>query len=158
METYHLFTIHRNSLEPTFPSSQCFYGEGNERWAVVGGTSVGDFERDTWLGVLVWPTLLMVMQPPLRGSGARDSIVWTSTLSATAETCLVSAGITASYTERADPLISEQIFDEDRIQSENQQRGIRSHRNRPGPMLPLERNLVDFHHYLGSRLLTPAPS
>ncbi len=166
IESYHLFQVHRDTLEKVSPTHGAYYVEGSARWTVTGGTlSSGDTgpypgDPDT-LGARERQRYVLVSLPPsFVGVLTRDSWGWITVHPAGAEACLVGAEalVPAAYGAGSGPewdpyaAFTRAFLAEDKAICERGQRGIQARHSEGGQLVELERVVGDFHHYLAARL------
>ncbi|MEM1245845.1 MAG: aromatic ring-hydroxylating dioxygenase subunit alpha [Acidobacteriota bacterium] len=167
MESYHLFKVHRETLETLTPTAAAYYMTGSAPWSLTAGTyaqpgkRVGDepagirdeLEMNNYVLVSIPPTLVGILTP--------DSWGFISVLPTGPEECVVTGG--ASYPRQPKVRSSrsadffEAFMEEDRVICERNQLAMSTRRARGGRMIQLERILVDFHQYLGQRLFDQEP-
>ena len=163
IESYHLFKLHRDTLERVAPTRGAYYLEGSGLWTVTGGTtqadprpypgeppSLGERERGRYVLVSIPPSFI--------GTITRDSWSWglvhplshgRTRFSAEG---LIPAAL-ASFTGGESGMgLTEAFLAEDREICERGQRGIQARHGSGGQLVELERVVGDFHRYLGMRL------
>ena len=171
IESYHLFTVHRETLEKVSPTRGAFYVAGHAPASVTAGATVGpmatpypgepatlgDFERGHYLLVAVPPSFVAIL--------TRETFGWIaihpdrpdrSRVVAQALVPSALAGGTASEREPLDPFTAA-FLAEDRWICERGQRGMQARHSEGGQLVELERIGGDFHRYLGVRLFGQAP-
>ena len=170
IESYHLFKVHKETLERLSPTRAAFYVEGDAHASVTAGGveadaraypgephTIGAFERGHYLLVAVPPSFIAIL--------TRDSFGWiaiqpeTPTQTRIVANALVPRALAAasrSERESLDPFTQE-FLAEDRWICERGQRGMGSRHSRGGQLVELERIVGDFHQYLGMRLFGQAP-
>ncbi|MEM7412022.1 MAG: aromatic ring-hydroxylating dioxygenase subunit alpha [Myxococcota bacterium] len=158
IESYHLFRVHPETLEPYTPTRGAFYLEGSAEATLTAGTTKlaraahpGDSE-----GLGAWERehyVLVSLPPSFVGILTADSWGWISVLPSGPEQCTVlGAGLSPVATEEgAGSEFFEAFLAEDQAICERNQRGMRSAQE-GGQLVELERVVVDFHQYLGNRL------
>lgn len=159
MESYHLFKVHRDTLEAVTPTKQAFYLEGGVNWSLTGGkykNTSGKLTR--WLmgeGDIADQHYVLVSLPPsFVGILSRESLAWISVHPLSATECVVRSGA-LSIKGRADQSEDEftaAFFAEDKMICERVQRGMNASHSRGGSLVDMERVVVDFHQFLASRL------
>ena len=155
MESYHLFKVHPSTLEPYAPTRGAYYIAGSARATVTGGTVKGDEDY-----------LLVSLPPGFVGVLSGGSFDWLSVHPAGVARCTVRLGSASAPRPpgslgRLARSISESIgaaaypvkdfLPEDKAICERVQRGV-SGDFVPGPLVPMERVVADFGHYLNWRL------
>ncbi|MGI9285142.1 MAG: aromatic ring-hydroxylating oxygenase subunit alpha [Pseudomonadales bacterium] len=166
MESYHLFRVHKETLETVTPTKDAFYVEGSSEWAITAGKMVGVTSKLwNWLmsddDKMFENYLLICIPPSFVGILTYESWDWISVLPENAHQSLIrAAGLTISDKgESAD--VTEFVsafFAEDKEICERVQRGMHAKHTKGGQLVELERIVVDFHHYLASRLFGIPPS
>ncbi|MXV90949.1 MAG: aromatic ring-hydroxylating dioxygenase subunit alpha [Acidimicrobiia bacterium] len=156
MESYHLFQVHSKTLEPHTPTKGAYYIAGSARATATGGTTKG---TDDYLLISLPPGFVGVLTP--------GSLVWQSVHPMGTDCCAVRTGgafasapparlrgpiarrIIKSVTDAAYPLPD--FLHEDKAICERGQRGSIGDFT-PGRLVPIERVVADFGHYLNWRL------
>ncbi len=172
IESYHVFKIHKETLEPLSPTRAAFYLEGNAFGSLTAGATepqpgawpgepatLGDFERSHYVLVAVPPSFVALLN--------RETFGWLALHPESPErTRVVSNSLVPGPLADPDPAAREamdpltrRFFDEDRWICERNQRGMQARHTRGGQLVELERIVGDFHQYLGARLFgaTPEP-
>ena len=155
MESYHLFKVHPSTLEPYAPTRGAYYIAGSARATVTGGKVKGDEDY-----------LLVSLPPGFVGVLSGGSFDWLSVHPVGVARCTVRLGSASAphppgSLGRLARSISESIgaaaypvkdfLLEDKAICERVQRGV-SGDFVPGPLVPMERVVADFGHYLNWRL------
>ena len=156
MESYHLFKVHATTLEPVSPTKAAYYITGSARATATGGTSKG---HDDYM--------LVSLPPGFVGVLTRGSLVWQAVHPVDTQRCTVRTGAAFTSHRRSGGLdrvrdwISRAIgmatyalpdfLPEDKAICERVQRGIGGD-FAPGQLVPIERVVADFGHYLNWRL------
>ena len=158
MESYHLFRVHPETLEPFSPTKGAYYIAGSARATATGGsTSSGD------------DYLLISLPPGFVGAFNSGVFFWQAVHPIDAERCAVRTGAAWGTTSGARPPSRSRIANwfnrqvdgagyglpdflpEDKAICERGQRGAIGD-FAPGPLVPIERVVADFGHYLNWRL------
>lgn len=169
IEAYHLFRVHRETLELISGTRAAYYVEGGAQATVIGGpmdvdtrprpgepASFGERERGHYLQINVPPSFVGLL--------TRDSFGWIALHPVAPDRthvvaqALVPADLADPRPEKragTDPY-TVKVLSEDRWICERGQRGIQSRHSAGGQLVELERPLGDFHHYLGDRLFGSA--
>ncbi len=157
MESYHLFAIHPETLEPYTPTAGSYYIVGNEHAAATGGSEDGGDDYvllslpPNFVGVITRGTFLYQVVEPLGVSATR-----VISGGAFSDTDPARSSAVSGFLKRASARVSESLvpdfLPEDRAICERGQRAA-SGNFEPGPILEIEKVLVDFHRYLRSRLM-----
>ena len=175
IESYHVFQVHRETLEKFGPTRTSYYIEGSAAWALTGGTTGGDLrpypgEPETLGEHERTHYVLLSLPPSFIGFLTREAWGWIAIHPTSPESCdvvgeaLVPAAL-AQYSGGAGDTaggdtMTEAFFAEDKIICERGQRGIQARHSAGGQLVELERVVGDFHQYLGARLFdapTDAP-
>lgn len=159
MESYHLFKVHPTTLEPVSPTKDAYYVAGSARATATGGATKG---HDDYL--------LISLPPGFVGVLSRGSFVWQAVHPIDTHRCTVrtggafaagprrpagrlgrfrdwmnrTIGVAAAYS-------LPDFLAEDKAICERVQRGMSGHFV-PGRLVPMERVVADFGHYLNWRL------
>ena len=155
MESYHLFKVHPTTLEPYTPTRGAYYITGSARATATGGTNrdEGDY-------------LLISLPPSFVGVFTKDSFIWQAVHPDGVDRCSVRTG-GAFASPRDDSALGglgkwftqavgvvyalPDFLVEDKAICERIQRGF-SGDFTPGRLLPVERVVADFGHYLNWRI------
>lgn len=162
IESYHLFMVHRNTLEITTPSKKAYYVAGHADWTITGGAMEG-MEQGT---LSKWFTgarsealnhyLLVFLPPGFIGILTYESFDWISVMPDGPEHCTVYVGGMAETAPGAgDKQANEfaaQFLQEDKDICERVQKGMGSRHHQGGKLLDMERIVIDFHQYLAKHL------
>ncbi|MGI9433171.1 MAG: aromatic ring-hydroxylating oxygenase subunit alpha [Myxococcota bacterium] len=161
IESYHLFKVHRDTLEKLSPTRGAYYVEGSPSWTLTAGAvhgdsrprsgepeSIGAFERSHYLLVSLPPSFVGVL--------TRDSWGWITIHPEETNRCSITTGAlvaeasAAAGSEAGD--FTEAFLAEDRWICERGQRGMQARHSHGGSLVELERVVGDFHRYLGRQL------
>ena len=163
MESYHLFQVHPRTLEPYTPTKGAYYIAGSARATATGGTSKGS---DDYLLISLPPGFVGVLTP--------GSFVWQSVAPLAPDRCAVRTGgaYASAPPARLQGRVAKRIIrsvgnaayaqpdflPEDKAICERGQRGTAGD-FAPGRLVPMERVVADFGHYLNWRLndIEPPP-
>ena len=154
MESYHLFKVHPKTLEPYSPTSGAYYITGSARATATGGARKGEDDY-----------LLVSLPPGFVGVLTRGSFVWLAVYPLGAHRCTVRTGGAFGSPGQQSALdkLSEWVgwvladsgqsdfLAEDKVICERIQRGVTGEFT-PGQLLPVERVVEDFGHYLNWRI------
>ena len=156
MESYHLFQVHPKTLEPYVPTRNAYYLAGSGRATATGGCVEG---HDDYL--------LISLPPNFVGVFNGGSFVWQSVHPMGTHRCAVRAGGAfasprrarnrgrlANWISRSAAAVAYSLPDflpEDKAICERGQRGA-SGDFVPGRLVPMERVVADFGHYLNWRV------
>ncbi|MCL6414362.1 aromatic ring-hydroxylating dioxygenase subunit alpha [Aestuariirhabdus sp. Z084] len=166
IESYHLFKVHKQTLETTTPSKQAYYVAGNAEWALTGGTIKDKRNSVTkWLSgyypEICHHYLLLFLPPSFIAVITCDGLNWIQILPQGPEQCrLVPGGLleqkVSDYRSPEFQFV-EAFLAEDRNICERVQGGMRSRKSQGGKLVSMEKILVDFRQYLSSRLFQTVP-
>ena len=166
MESYHLFKVHPETLEPYSPTSGAYYIAGSADGTATGGASTrGDDDY-----------VLLSLPPNLVGVFSQGAFLWQAVFPAgpgrsrvitggayrsadPAESGAVSGFLKRSASAVADAVVPD-FLPEDKWICERGQRATTG-TFEPGVLLPVEQVVIDFHHYLARQLhgtRPPAPA
>ncbi len=167
MESYHLFKVHEHTLEPVSPTRGAYYIAGSSEWTLTGGTT----RRKRGLIEKIWGTsgddlhehyILIALPPSFVGVLTWGSLGWLSAHPIDAGHTRIRSGVTfAGGGMAGDPQeesFTQAFFAEDKAICERVHRGMGSRLMQGGKLVTMERVVVDFHHYLASRLSSGNPS
>lgn len=165
MESYHLFKVHKETLETITPSKQAYYIAGSSEWTLTGGAMLqqegllakwfkGDHPE-------VYHHYLLISLPPnFVAIMSWDSFGWLCTLPIDANTTIIRAGaqVEAGYggEDSATREFTEAFFAEDKWICERVHKGMRSNLGEGGRLVEMERPVIDFHHFLANRMFGTA--
>ena len=165
MESYHLFQVHSDTLEPYTPTAGAYYITGGAAGTATGGTSKGTDDYvllslpPNFVGVISDGSLLWQSATPL--DVARSTV--TTGAAFTTPSPGTTGGLLGSLTRLATNAAQSAVPDflpEDRAICERGQRAATGD-FRPGQLVgDLEQVVVDFHHFLNERLhgVEPQPA
>jgi phenylpropionate dioxygenase-like ring-hydroxylating dioxygenase large terminal subunit len=161
IESYHLFKVHKETLETTTPSKQAYYVAGNAEWSLTGGAIKDDRGAlRKWLSSS-YPEaynhyLLLFLPPSLIAVVTYEGLNWIQVLPEGPEHCSIIPGGLSEHPVKdfksSGFQFTEAFLKEDRVICEWVQRGIHSRKSKGGKLVSLEKILVDFHQYLANRL------
>ena len=163
MESYHLFKVHPEALEPFTPTKDAYYVAGSARATATGGTFKG---QDDYL--------LISLPPGFVGVLTRGSFIWQAVHPVDTDRCAVRTGGAFVSDRRARRFgrlgkwlnwaaavtyPQSDFLREDKAICERIQRGVTGEFV-PGSLLPIERVVGDFGDYLNWRLndVEPPPA
>ena len=156
MESYHLFKVHAETLEPITPTRDAYYIVGNAYGTATGGITTygGDYT-------------LLSLPPNLVGVFSQDSFLWQAVQPlAHDRTRIITGGAfqyeppssqkrLAKWSTKAMARLSAQSYPdflpEDKFICERGQSAANGD-YQPGVLVPMEQVIADFHHYLNGRL------
>lgn len=161
IESYHLFKVHKETLEVATPTKKAFYVTGSAQWAITGG-EIKD-ERSTlskWL-TGSYPKayqhyLLLYLPPSLIAVIDYEGMHWINVMPTSAESCVVNAGGISKYNitnfDTPEFTFMKAFLQEDQDICERVQRGMHSQKTSGGKLVSMEKILVDFRQYLAKQL------
>ncbi len=166
IESYHLFKVHKETLEPMTPSKQAYYVAGSSEWALTGGQM-----KDTRGTLSKWLMgsypeaynhyLLLFLPPSLIAVITYDGFNWIQILPEDPEHCAVIPGglLEHKVKDFSGPefQFTEAFLSEDKEICERVQRGMHARKGKGGKLVSLEQILVDFRQYLANRLFGTEP-
>ncbi len=161
MESYHLFQVHKDTLEVYSPTKQSYYVAGSADWTLTGGQML-----DKAGAIAKWfrgdypdsynHYLLISLPPAFVGIMTYDSFGWIHVLPKDSQTSIIRSGAMARLSYGSEDKQSQDFtaafFAEDKWICERVQKGMYSKQGRGGKLVEMERVVVDFHQYLASRL------
>ncbi len=171
MESYHLFKVHKDTLEQITPTRGAYYIQGSADWTLTGGAIVqesGSGIVSQLLNRLFWSSsggdhyTLISIPPSFVGVVTDESWDWivVHPISPTS-TGVFQGSLTKQAVDRVSQRIAEgyasAFLEEDRAICERAQAGMASRHSQGGRLVPLERVVVDFHNYLAWRLTGQQP-
>lgn len=161
MESYHLFKVHKDTLEPTTPSKQAFHVAGSSEWSLTGGKiNLKQNPIAKWLSP-TYPEayehyLLVSLPPNFVGVITYDSFAWIQVFPTSATTCEIrSGGLTEGSSARNKVITDEKVEEflkEDKWICERVMKGMRSSLQQGGKLVSMEKILVEFRAFIGSRM------
>ena len=156
VESYHLFKVHADTLEPVSATRQAFYVLGDARGSMTGGSLEGTSAFQ----------YVVAIPPSFVGGLMREGFGWIALHPEAPDRTRVvtSMLVPARLAGRADgdddgidPL-TRAFLEEDRLICERGQRGMAARHSQGGDLVELERIIGDFHQYLGARLFDQQPA
>ncbi|CAA0113287.1 Carnitine monooxygenase oxygenase subunit [BD1-7 clade bacterium] len=161
MESYHLFKVHKETLETTTPTRQAYYIAGSPKWTLTGGQILMDQGKISQLIFGKTPEIyqqyvLISLPPSFVGILTYDSFDWIHVMPVSATESLIrSAGVSTSlegYKDKATQAFTAAFFEEDKVICEHVQKGMSSRRGSGGKLVDMERIVTDFHQYLAQQI------
>ena len=159
IESYHLFKVHKNTLETTTPSKQAYYVAGSPEWTITGGKMVDASSKwSKWFRSSypeVYNHYLLIFLPPgFIGIMTYESFDWIQVRPHGHDQCSIHTwGIsTSSQGSGRDAEFVKAFYAEDKWICERVQKSMTSQLSRGGKLVELERIVTDFHQYLAKRL------
>jgi len=158
IESYHLFMIHKETLETVTPTKEAFYLEGGDDYTVTAGAMKDSSINLNWLfgeNKSKDFYVLISLPPSFVGILTYEGLGWISINPTSATTCEVrSAGVNAygSAGSKSEQEFSNAFLQEDKEICEAVQKAMKSKYSKGGKLLEVERIVVDFHNYLAKRM------
>ena len=159
MESYHLFKVHKETLETVTPTRDAYYVAGSADWSLTGGRLVVEKGLLQRLMAGSYPDaynhyILVSLPPSFVGVLTWESFGWIQVLpSSSTQSTIVSGGIAEGGGEnRYESEFTQQFFAEDKAICEHVQKGMMARHSSGGKLVEMERVVVDFHQFLASRL------
>ncbi|MEM1335808.1 MAG: SRPBCC family protein [Actinomycetota bacterium] len=163
MESYHLFKVHPETLEPYTPTTGSYYIHGAADGTATGGASTrGD------------DYVLLSLPPNLVGVATGGTLLWQAVFPLAHDRCRVVAGgaypsadpdhsgavgrlVKRAYGAAMETMIPD-FLPEDKAICERGQKAA-SGTFEPGPLVAMEQVVIDFHDFLARQLhgVTPPP-
>lgn len=165
IESYHLFKVHKQTLETVTPSKNAYYVAGSSEWAISGGKMTTNESK-----IMQWLTgetpevykhfQLIFLPPNFIGIMTYDSLDWISIIPIDATSCRIYSGGLSESNAEEDKYTKgfvQQFMAEDKVICERVQRGMQSTKSKGGKLVEMEKILVDFRMFLASRLFGIEP-
>ncbi len=163
IESYHLFKVHKETLETITPTKKAYYITGSTQWMLTGG-EMND-TRGTLEKLLTgsYPEIynhyrLVFLPPSFIGVLTYDGFNWIHILPEGPEHCSVTpGGLLESKVkdfESAEFQFTNQFLHEDKLICERVQQGMHAKKGKGGKLVSMEQILVDFHQYLAGQLFS----
>lgn len=161
MESYHLFKVHETTLETYSPTRDAYYIAGSSEWTLTGGATKrkkGLVEK--LLGgshsELYSHYILVSLPPSFVGVLSYGTFGWLSAHPLDEKTTQIRSGSTflgaGMENSAATDDFTKAFFLEDKEMCERVQQGMASPSMKGGKLVDMERVVVDFHQFLGTRL------
>ena len=161
VEGYHVFNVHKDTLETVGPTRAAYYVAGSAEWTITGGKSVDNSSK-----LMKWfrddypeaynHFFTIILPPSFVGILSYDSLSWIQMLPNGTDKSVIRTGAIFPKSmfkeDKQSKAFTEAFFAEDKWICERVQRGIHSKIGRGGKLVELEKSVVDFHQYLASRL------
>ncbi|MEM1232111.1 MAG: aromatic ring-hydroxylating dioxygenase subunit alpha [Pseudomonadota bacterium] len=165
MESYHLFKVHKSTLELVSPTRDAYYIAGSSEWSLTGGATARAQSASNSAGKAAdrersGHYVLVQLAPSFVGVLTPGSFGWLSAHPVDEETTRVRSGATylGDHAPAQDDPFTRAFFAEDQAMCERVQQGMRSQRSKGGKLVDMEQVIVDFHQFLASRLGGTPPS
>lgn len=165
IESYHLFKVHKETLEITTPTKTAYYVGGSSEWALNGGKI--ESNKSSFLQWFsgkypeVYDHYLLIFLPPgFIGIMTYESFDWINILPLTSQSCQIIAGGFSTSNHSSDRITQhfvEQFLHEDKQICERVQSAMKSKKSNGGKLVSMEKILIDFRQYLSSRLFNTKP-
>lgn len=160
MESYHLFKVHKPTLETITPTKGAYYVEGNAEWTLTAGEYVGFMDplrkltgkkrgpADNYLLISLPPSFVGILS--VEGTNG-----YLSMLPDGPGRCFArggSVGVKPYKPSKVEAQFTRDFFDEDKWICERAFKSMRSRHAKGGQFVELERIVQDFHRYLACRI------
>ena len=146
IESYHLFKVHKETLEPMTPTKQAYYIAGSAEWTLTGGVM-----KDTRSKLTQWLSgdypeaynhyQLLFLPPSLIAVISYDGINWIQIIPEGSEHCAVIAGglIEHKVTNFNAPefQFTQAFLTEDRVLCERLQKGMHARKSKGGKLVSM---------------------
>lgn len=161
IESYHLFKVHKHTLEQVTPTKQAYYVAGSARSSLTGGEMKGVSSTLTkWFASdsqqVYNHYLLLFLPPSFVAIISYQGFDWVQILPTSEQTCSVTpGGLSTSAVKNlksAEFQFSDEFMAEDKAICERLQRGMLSTKSSGGKLVEMERVVADFHQYLANKL------
>jgi phenylpropionate dioxygenase-like ring-hydroxylating dioxygenase large terminal subunit len=161
IESYHLFKVHKQTLEQVTPTKSAYYVAGNAHSSLSGGAMKGTQSTlSKWFSGAndeVYNQYLLVFLPPsFIAIISYEGFDWIHVMPEGNQQCSVTpGGLSKSPVKNfksADFQFSDAFMLEDKILCERLQRGMESNKSSGGKLVDMEKIIADFHQYLGNKL------
>lgn len=167
MESYHLFQVHDATLEPFSPTRDAYYIAGCSEWSLTGGATArkkGLLEKlvSRSYNELYEHYVLVSLPPSFVGIVSYGSFAWLSAHPMGTDKVQIRSGATfhgdAFDNSSQSAEFTRAFFAEDQAICERVQQGMRATQTKGGKLVDMERVVVDFHQFLGTRLAKLPPT
>ena len=161
MESYHLFKVHKDTLETVTPTKQAYYVAGSAEWSLTGGKMLDNSSTLSKWFRGDYPEaydhyLLICLPPSFVGIMTYDSFGWLTVLPVDSEHSEIRAAAVAPQSSAGEDKQSQEFtaafFAEDKWICERVQKSMHSELGSGGKLVEMERVVVDFHQFLAARL------
>ncbi len=156
MESYHLFKVHPETLEPYTPTAGAYYLTGSADGTATGGTQKDDDDYvllslpPNFVGVISGKSLLYQFVEPIAVDRTRTISGGAFDYEDPARASKIS-GLLSKATARVSESLMPDFLPEDKWICERGQLAA-SGDFAPGQLVSMEQVIVDFHHYLNRQL------
>lgn len=163
MESYHLFKVHPETLEPYTPTADAYYIIGSADGTATGGSQRGEDDYillslpPNFVGVISGKSFLYQYVEPIAVGRSRTIAGGAFEYSDPEQSSTIS-GLLKKATQRATESLIPDFLPEDKWICERGQLAA-SGDFEPGTIVPMEQVIMDFHYYLNRQLhgVTPPP-
>lgn len=166
IESYHLFKVHQETLEKTTPTKHAFYIEGGADWTLTGGDITNSGMGSMTSKVLdaitpektkrLWTHYVLFSLPPnFVGILIGDTLGYLAVRPGGVDKTFIRSGSISKQrgNESAQEAeFTKAFYAEDKWICERNQKSMKSQKGQPGKLVEMERIVVDFHQYMGTRL------
>ncbi|SFC58466.1 aromatic ring-hydroxylating oxygenase subunit alpha [Pseudoalteromonas denitrificans] len=165
LEGYHVFKVHKDTLETVGPSKLSYYVAGSSKWTITGGASENASGKLAKWFRGSYPEAynhyqVIILPPSFVAILNYDSLSWIHVLpdgKGKSEICSGSLSPKSMFKEdKQSKAFTEAFFAEDKWICERVQKGMHSKLGLGGKLVEMELSVVDFHQYLSSRLFDTA--
>jgi phenylpropionate dioxygenase-like ring-hydroxylating dioxygenase large terminal subunit len=166
MESYHLFAVHKETLEKSTPTSKSYYVEGGSDWSVTGGEIVES--RGGLLDLFskksdehLYHYVLISLPPSFVGILTYDSFGWIQVLPNGESSVQVHSGNLSASNSRTPKAVRdfvEKFFKEDEDICNHMQNSMMSKFAMGGKLVELEQIVVDFRRYIARYTMGADPT
>ncbi len=156
MESYHLFKVHPETLEPYTPTAQAYYIAGNADATATGGQQKGEDDYvllslpPNFVGVITSGSFLYQYVEPV-GVDRTCTVVGGAFGSEDPERSGRVSALLKKASQRVTESLVPDFLPEDKWICERGQLAA-SGDFEPGQLVPMEQVIIDFHHYLNRQL------
>ena len=167
IESYHLFRVHKQTLEQYTSTREAYYIAGSSEWSLTGGKgkSGGGFLSNMFGSKYhqIFDHYILISIPPsFVGVLEYGSLGWLSSNPVDQETTRIRSGTLGKAgkidTSESSAAFTQAFFKEDKEICERVQRGMTSRFGSGGKLLDMDKVVVDFHQFIATRLFNLEPS
>ncbi|MGI9278833.1 MAG: aromatic ring-hydroxylating oxygenase subunit alpha [Endozoicomonas sp.] len=165
MESYHLFKVHKPTLEVVTPTKGAFYIEGNAKWSVTAGETHSPMPK--WLNWFYGTPkgndhyILVSLPPSFVGVISSDGLFgYIAVLPEGPGRSYIRGGGVGRGISAPKGTVKkfvDDFFAEDKFICERAQKGMTTSTATGGQLVDLERIVVDFHQFLAMKLFNVQP-
>lgn len=161
MESYHLFKVHPETLEPFTPTAHAYYIVGSADGTATGGAQQGEDDYvllslpPNFVGVISGKSLLYQYVEPISAGRTRTISGGAFEYTDPEQSSKIGA-LLKKATQRVSESLIPDFLPEDKWICERGQLAASGDFD-PGTIVPMERVITDFHHYLKRQLHNVEP-